>query len=360
MRVLFLTLYPDERSSRYRVQQYLPHLHRAGMTCDERCAISADGFSRWYASRKRVHRLRYHVQEYVRRSAVLRIARDYDVVVVQKALTLAGWKPLVRRLVKLGVPLVYDIDDAVHCYPPARLPRYLRPLDEPAQAIRLMKAARVVIAGNAALAEAARPYAQKVVVIPTPVDLDRFRPGPPHGGDRFTIGWIGTQNPEQALDPIAGALRLIGHRYRNAILRLIIAPQWQVLEPFFYPLPVEVVRWSAAEEVEQLRGIDAGIMPLVDDAWNRHKCGYKALLYMALGVPAVLSPVGANVEIADGGQCAILARDYEEWLAALRKLAEDPAWRKELGARGRAQVEARYNLSTQAQRLAEVLREAAG
>jgi len=61
--------------------------------------------------------------------------------------------------------------------------------------------------------------------------------------------------------------------------------------------------WSKNREIEDLLQFDIGIMPLSDDVWTRGKGGFKALQYMALGIPAVASPVGVNTEIIDhGGQ----------------------------------------------------------
>jgi glycosyltransferase involved in cell wall biosynthesis len=99
-------------------------------------------------------------------------------------------------------------------------------------------------------------------------------------------------------------------------------------------------------------------MPLPDDAWCRHKCGLKLLQYLAAGIPAIASPVGVNAEIIEPGMNGLLARDDEEWEAALRTLLADAELRRRMGVAGRKKVEEAYSVRAMAPRLATALREA--
>src|SRR5262249_17735773 len=128
-----------------------------------------------------------------------------------------------------------------------------------------------------------------------------------------------------------------------------------------YSLPgarVEALEWSAATEIADLQRIDIGVMPLPDDEWSRGKCGLKALQYMALGIPTVLSPVGVKREIARDG-AAILADGEVEWLQSLRRLIDDPALRSSVGEAGRIRVERAYSVTATLPLWEDVLRDAA-
>jgi len=119
---------------------------------------------------------------------------------------------------------------------------------------------------------------------------------------------------------------------------------------------VEVVPWRAETEVQDLAELDIGMMPLPDGDWERGKCGLKALQYMALGVPAVVSPVGVNTTIVIHEENGLLAGSETEWEAALERLLLDAELRRRLGAAGRDCVERAYSARVHAPRVAEIFR----
>ena len=80
-------------------------------------------------------------------------------------------------------------------------------------------------------------------------------------------------------------------------MRVIGAPGYKV-----EGLDVEAERWRSETEVEDLRPLDIGVMPLPEDRWSRGKCGMKALQYMGLGIATVCSPVGVNSSIIRDGE----------------------------------------------------------
>jgi len=123
---------------------------------------------------------------------------------------------------------------------------------------------------------------------------------------------------------------------------------------------VESLPWSEVEEVSLLQGCDIGVMPLPDTPWERGKCGFKLIQYMACRKPVVASPVGVNREIVVDGANGFLASTSKEWVDALLRLKADPELRRSMGAKGRRIVEERYCLQMTAPRLHRLLLEAAG
>jgi glycosyltransferase involved in cell wall biosynthesis len=121
----------------------------------------------------------------------------------------------------------------------------------------------------------------------------------------------------------------------------------------------EAMPWSEQTEVVELQKLDIGIMPLPDEPWERGKCGYKLIQYMALGLPVVASPVGANRQIVQDGVNGFLASMPLEWKAALAKLLENASQRRQMGATGRQCVEKIYSLHVQASRLIAMLEQIA-
>jgi glycosyltransferase involved in cell wall biosynthesis len=355
MNVGFLTLATEGGASpRYRVYQYLPWLERAGIRCTVLPAVSAADSRRLYGTGRRSANAAYQGLELARRLGQLARLRRFDAVVVQKSLLTVGVRGL-DLLADAGARrLVVDVDDAVHLCPPHRLPGWMRLIEDATQPARLIARAEAIVAGSEALAAAIRPLNPEVAVVPTSVDTDRLVPAPEKRGALPVIGWIGSPSTAGYLEALASILRRLAST--SPFLLRVIGAQ----PPLLPGVDVEIRPWDADREVADLQTFDVGIMPLPDTPWARGKCGLKAIQYLAAGIPAVCSPVGAASEIVRHGDDGFLAGTPGEWEAALRALLDDPALRARLGASGRRRVEERYSVRANAPRLAAFLEAVGG
>lgn len=100
-------------------------------------------------------------------------------------------------------------------------------------------------------------------------------------------------------------------------------------------------------------------MPLKDSPWERGKCGYKLIQYMACGLPVVASAVGANIDIVTDEVNGFLVHTSSQWEIALERLLADHSLRKSMGAQGRKRVESTYCLQVTAPKVAQLLKSAA-
>ena len=275
--------------------------------------------------------------------------RATDLLVVAKLKLMPGERALVRRTARR---LVYDVDDAVYVGKPAApgLPpdRSAWRMSKFAATCRI---ADVVVAGNGFLAEAARPFARKVAVLPTPIDVRQY---PPHrsGRDGPRLVWIGSPGNLPYLEMLRPVLAALARQVPGLRLRVICSrfPDWN-------DVPIEKVNWSEKTEGTDLGASDIGLMPLTDDEWSRGKCAFKMLQYMAAGLPCVTSPVGVNATVAVDGVTALFARDASEWHHALRALLDSPEECRAMGASARQRVEKLYDLGTIAGRVADLYTE---
>jgi glycosyltransferase involved in cell wall biosynthesis len=212
-----------------------------------------------------------------------------------------------------------------------------------------LRGARAVTVGNAYLETYVHARgAQSVARVPTVVDLARYtaRPEPP--GDEIRIGWIGTPATTRYLELLRVPLREVAEKRRIRLVTVGAAP----LDDFGVPL--EQHAWSADTEAELLSSLHIGVMPLQDGLWERGKCGYKLIQYMASGRPVIASPVGVNMDIVTP-DIGILAEDAASWSAALVRLANDAALRQQQGAAGRKLVETSYSLEIMAPKVCAML-----
>ncbi len=355
MKVLFLPKYgPMAASSRYRMMQYFPYLK----SHDIDCTVSSL-FDDLYLEEKFTQgktRPAAVLRAVSRRSAALLRARAYDLLVLQYE-AVPYLPPLCEKyLAALGVPYVYDIDDAIfHNYDQSRYAAVRYFLGDKIR--KFMAGAAGVMAGSEYLAAYAREVNPRVEVLPTVVDLTRYPPTPlprPRKDEPLVIGWIGSPSTAVYLDDIAPALRALA---AEGPVRLVLVGAGKPRTP---GVPLQLLPWTESGEVDRLRRFDVGIMPLPDTPWARGKCGFKLIQYMACGLPVIASPVGENRLIVDHGVQGLWARTNEEWLLALRTLRDDAALRQSLGQAGRKRVEARYCMQVTAPRLLSALRAAHG
>ena len=296
------------------------------------------------------------VRGYAKRMAVLLGHGRFDVVWIEKEAL--PWLPAWFELALLRrTPYVLDFDDAIfHNYDRHRSSSVRRLFGR--RIDKLMSRARLVVAGNEYLRDRARAAGAKwVETVPTVVDLDRYPP-PDAAGERapgpIRVVWIGSPSTGQYLSLLAGPLAQLAARH-EIVLHVIGAG------PVELPgLTVKSLPWSAATEAGAIRACDIGVMPLFDSDWERGKCAYKLIQYMACGLPTVASAIGANVSVTVDGDTGFVVSGNAQWVAALERLICDPDLRHRLGQAGRQRVEQHYSLQSTALRLGAMLKQAGG
>ncbi len=341
-------------SSRLRTYQFVPSLEARGY-CVHTFPLFNDQYLRALYKGRRANYCAV-VFAYCKRFAnLLRRGRRYDLVWLEKELY--PWLPAWLESPSLSVhtPIVVDYDDAVfHRYDKNRNPLVRSALG--AKVDLVMGRANVVLCGNQYLAERAmRAGARNVEVLPTVVDIRRYATGSITASTdrgRIRIGWIGTPITAKYLHIAAAAVREVNTRHPVEFVAIGASHVPDM------GCPVETRVWSEASEVHDLQAIDIGIMPIPDEPFERGKCGYKLIQYMASHKPVVASPVGANIDIVRHGENGYLARDNGEWVTSLEKLCSDPILRTRMGRAGYTLVEQRYSLERNIKELDRIFRTA--
>ena len=338
-------------SSRLRMLQYLPWLKAAGFEMTVAPLFSDDYVLGLQRSKRHIIEV---VRAYVARIKTLLASGEYHLLWIEKELL--PWLPAPLELALLGstVPYLLDYDDAVFHYYDLHRNSLVKSLLGNKHR-KLIGGAALIIAGNSYIADfAKRAGAKRIEIIPTVIDLRRYpeqkRVDVREQSEPPQVGWIGQRSTASNLSV-----------YKNLFKRFSAEGQAQFsaigIDAQLFGLPMQSIPWSEESEVADIASFDIGIMPLVDEPFERGKCGYKLIQYMACGLPVVASPVGVNCQIVEHGVNGFLAETLEEWEQALGTLLADADLRQRMGMAGRLKVEQKYSVQVTAPRLIELFRD---
>lgn len=318
----------DMPSSRIRVLDMLPHLGE----------LRVSGHPVAYPKGLRaLHRL-------------VRGAGDFDLVWLQKRLP----SPVHRLFWRtLRTPLAFDFDDAI-CFRKDPKGGNYHSRTRQGRFARVLALSCAATCGNDYLASLIPGRGLPVLVYPSPVPAHVPQRDYAAASGPLRLGWIGGGGNLSSLESITPALRRV-HRERPFTLAVISD------RPFACAgLHVENLPWSLERQGIHLAGLDLGLMPLDGDSpFDRGKCSYKVLQYMAAGVASVADAVGMNREVIQDGVNGRLVLDREWERVLLDLLAGGREGLATLGAQGRRTVESRYTYAANAPRLAAFFRSVA-
>lgn len=342
-KIAILTPYPFDRapSQRFRIEQYLSYFEEYHMDYDFFSFLDEKGWYHLYQNKKIPVKIISFFMGFVRRFSLLWKLNKYDKVFIHREVAPMG-PPFFEwfMVIILKKELIYDFDDAIW------LPNYSKSnaLFHRFKAYwkikYIIKYSSKVLAGNAFLAEYAKKYNENTLIIPTTIDtLHKHNIQVNHNQNPLVIGWTGTHTTLHYVEELIPVLKELERKY---------AFEFHVIcnvRPDFDLKSMRYVEWSKKSEIEDLSKINIGLMPLKNNIWAKGKCAFKALQYMALEIPVVLSPVGTNLDVVTDGVEGYFADNSLDWKQSIERLIIDAALRKRQGEAGRAKVEKEYSVT---------------
>jgi len=342
--ILFLVPYPQGQapSQRFRFEQYLPALTAVGHTYKLKSFLSIQTWHILYGNGQAVVKALGIIVSFARRLGLLLKLSTYDFVFIHREATPIG-PPILEWIIAkiLRKKIIYDFDDAIWLANTSEANRLAAGLKWHKKVASICRWASRNSCGNAYLAAYALQFNPRTIINPTTIDTenlhnkvrDQSAPG------RLIIGWTGTHSTLKYLDQLVPVLARLEAEGMDFEFRVISN------QPPALPLRSLVyVPWRKDTEIPDLLEFHVGLMPLEDDLWAKGKCAFKALQYMALGIPALVSPVGMNTEVVQNDYNGYICATPAEWEAHLRQLLADPKLRERLGSAARATVIARYSV----------------
>lgn len=353
MRVLALVQgpYDTSPSQRYRIEQWEPLLRERGVDITFASFEDEDLHALLYKPGMVGKKLQLVTRGLGRRLSLVRKVKDYDLVYILREAALLGPPVFERLIAQSGVPMVFDFDDAIFVSYRSPSNGYLSYLKFASKTKTVCRIASHVMVGNPYLEDYARQVNDRVTIIPSTIDTEKYRvPERNPKPSPVVIGWTGSHSTVQHLDTLRGALKKLAEK-ESFRLRVIGTPVYECP-----PVDVEARTWRAETETEDLRDVDIGVMPLPEDRWSKGKCGLKALQFMAMGIPTICSPVGVNTNIIQDDQNGFIAGTEDEWVEKLTRLLRSAELRQRLGHAGRVTVEEKYSAISQTPRVYEIFK----
>lgn len=362
MRVLGISSYPvTAAATRFRMEQFVGPLAERGIELTISPFLDAEQFGRLYSTGGVIGKSLGVIGPLMHRvSETFRLGR-YDLLFVQREAMPFGPGVFEWLFQKAGrLPMVLDLDDATYI-------RYVSPsfgrvgsyLKFFGKTDKLIERAATVVCGNRYIAEYVEAKGTPAVVVPTVVDTDKFCPVE-RRNDIPVLGWIGTHSTYPFLEWLAPVFARLAEKHQFRVK--VVGAGKAVFEGDGYE--VVGLDWELDREIADFQSLDIGLYPLKETAsfdvnWLRGKSGFKAIQYMAVGVPFITTPIGVTGEIGEVGKTHLNATTLDDWYNQLDKLLADAELRREMGAAGRRFSLDNYTVARQVPILAEALTNAA-
>lgn len=342
--IAFLVPYPvgEAPSQRFRFEQYFTLLKENHFHLDVFPFLSPAAWHILYQRGKFLRKLIAIMSGFVRRIGLLFLLYRYDLVFIHREASPIGPPVFEWFIAKvLCKKIIFDFDDAIWLPNTSSHNRIAAHLKWHSKTASICNWAYKVSCGNEFLCQYAARFNNRVILNPTTIDTEKLhcRIKDQHTG-KVAIGWTGTHSTLPYLYPLLPVLTALEKEYDFDFI--VISNR----QPDFHLQSLLFIPWRKETEIDDLLRLHIGVMPLPDDEWAKGKCGFKALQYMALGIPAVVSPVGVNRKIVDPGVNGFFADDPQEWRNALLALLTDADRRAAMGKQARKKIEQCFSVQS--------------
>jgi glycosyltransferase involved in cell wall biosynthesis len=343
MHILFLVPYPVGKapSQRFRFEQYFDALKAAGHQYHVAPFISDTTWNILYKPGQQVRKVAGILAGFARRVGQLFALAKYDYVFIHREASPIG-PPVFEWLIAkvLGKKIIYDFDDAIWIPNTSAANRIVAGIKWHHKVADICRWSYKVSCGNDYLRKYAQQFNSNAIINPTTIDTenlhnqvrDQQAPG------KLIIGWTGTHSTLKYIEQVVPVLAKLEKEFDFEFRVISNQPPELPLRSLVYQ------PWQKETEIADLLRFHVGLMPLENDLWAKGKCAFKALQYMALGEPALVSPVGMNTEVVTEGLNGNVCATAAEWETALRRLLLDSGLRVRMGQEARKTIQQRYSV----------------
>lgn len=283
---------------------------------------------------------------------ILKVCLNFNnsTFVIFRNCTLGG-PPIIEIILKIfGKKIIFDFDDAIQFGSENNNNWFFSNFIRCDWKIKkIIKLSNLVVVGNKNLKKFAFKFNKNVKIIPTTIDINKYKYVKKKYKKNLTIGWSGSASTSKYIENFLP--ELIKIQKKNKFKIIIIGSKLNLNNK-----NINCLKWSFKNEIKYLSKIDIGLMPLPNNHWTKGKCGLKILQYLSIGIPSLVSNVGINSEIIHNEKNGYLINNKKEWEIYLLKLLNNPKLIPKMGLYGRKTVEKFYSNFSIINKLSSILR----
>lgn len=348
MKILVLPkYYPEGSSSRYRYYNYYEWFKSDGHSIVTKPLLYNGYVKDLYAGQKALKRSLMLGIGIVNRILYLLLNRKkFDLIIIEKELV--TFMPFfIEKVLLSGTKFILDYDDNINA-------RYQSGISKIFLSNKILKMANIaggITVGNHWYMDFYKDIDKtKIYYLPTVINRDLYQLDNIKRlkKDELQLVWIGSLSTVKYLQIIDKVLVELQGQY-SFILKVIGAK-------IDLRCNVEFVEWDSKTEIGELMDSDIGIMPLEDTDWERGKCGFKLIQYMASGLPVIASFSMANNEIVNS-DCGFIALNNQDWIDSLSQLLSSESSRYKMGNNGRDRIYENYSYQVWGPKFIDILNE---
>ena len=253
----------------------------------------------------------------------LDVAYQADVIIIHRMFPSKYTEKVLRFVITLGIPIVYDLDDLFLNVSPSHRPTY----QKFAPYIKwILKEADIITVSTLQLKKSLSKYTSRPIhVKPNIIDFNLFASPPRLRTNQFNFLVSGTPSHKRDWaiieEPVVEIFKIYGEKinfvfFGGAPKRFIDYPSVNIID--FQP--------NYKSYTKQLKELDvhAALIPLIDTNYNQCKSNIKWLEYSAAGIPGAYSDIKPYNSCISHEQNGLLVKnDPTSWFNAMNQLIVD-------------------------------------
>lgn len=122
----------------------------------------------------------------------------------------------------------------------------------------------------------------------------------------------------------------------------------------------EYIIWNIKSVEKEILSCDVAVIPFpkhhLDHEYLKKKSNNRLILFMSYGLPTIVSPAPAYLDLLKHAQDGFIAKTPSEWIKYIELLRDNPSLRKKIGSNALKKVKDKYSYKNQAEKYLKIFK----